>query len=54
MEDSLRSEMMKKMQLGLMLLMTAGAASAEWTRLGGEQHGGFIQYVDRVLTPAQN
>ena len=42
--------MMKKLLLGLMLLMTAGAASAEWTAVG-ETRGGtddYIQYVDRA------
>jgi hypothetical protein len=28
-----REEMMKQLLLGLMLLVTAGAASAEWTRV---------------------
>ena len=37
---------MKRLLLGLMLLVTAGAASAEWTRAGGSDE--FIQYVDRA------
>jgi hypothetical protein len=32
-EDSVREEMMKRLLMGLMLLVTAGAASAEWTRV---------------------
>ena len=44
--------MMKRLLLGLMLLVTAGAASAasaasaEWTAVGGT--GELIQYVDRA------
>jgi hypothetical protein len=38
--------MMKQLLLGLMLLMTAGAASAEWTLVGSNDV--FIQYVDRA------
>jgi hypothetical protein len=45
-EDSVREEMMKRLLLGLMLLMTAGAASAEWTRIG--ENDRFVQYVDRA------
>ena len=37
---------MKRLLLGLMLLMTAGAASAEWTRAGSNDD--FIYYVDRA------
>ena len=36
--------MMKRLLMGLMLLMTATAASAEWTRAGETDE--FIQYVD--------
>ena len=41
---------MKRLLLGLMLLVTATAASAEWTRVGGTNDGtdDFIQYVDRA------
>ena len=42
--------MMKRLLLGLMLLVTATAASAEWT-IAGETRGGtddYIQYVDRA------
>ena len=35
---------MKRLLLGLMLLMTATAASAEWTLIGDNDR--FIQYVD--------
>ncbi len=35
---------MKRLLLGLMLLVTAGAASAEWTRVGDNYL--FFQYVD--------
>ena len=50
-EDSVRDEMMKRLLLGLMLLVTAGAASAEWTRV--DDNDKFIQLiqfglVDRV------
>ena len=38
---------MKRLLLGLMLLVTATAASAEWTIAGGSDE--FIQYVDIVL-----
>ena len=38
--------MKKRQLLGLMLLMTATAASAEWTRVGSNDD--FIQYVDRA------
>ena len=38
--------MMKRLLLGLMLLVTAGAASAEWTVAGGNDQ--FVQYVDRA------
>jgi len=44
--DSVREEMMKKLLMGLMLLVTAGAASAEWTIAGGNDQ--FVQYVDRA------
>ena len=37
---------MKRLLLGLMLLVTAGAASAEWTRAGSNDD--FIYYVDRA------
>ena len=37
---------MKRLLLGLMLLMTAGAASAEWTQSGDTDP--FIHYVDRA------
>ena len=42
--------MTKRLLLGLMLLMTAGTASAEWTIVGDTGDGGddFIQYVDRA------
>ena len=36
---------MKRLLLGLMLLVTATAASAEWTRV--DNHNEFIQYVDK-------
>ena len=41
---------MKQLLLGLMLLVTAGAASAEWTFVGDTGDGGddFIHYVDRA------
>ena len=42
----MREEMMKKLLMGLMLLVTAGAAGAEWTAAGGT--GELIQYVDRA------
>ena len=45
-EDSVREEMMKRLLLGLMLLVTAGAASAEWTRSGESDN--YIHYVDRA------
>ena len=38
--------MMKRLLLGLMLLMTATAAMAEWT-LSGES-ANYIQYVDKA------
>ena len=37
---------MKRLLMGLMLLVTAGAASAEWTIAGGNDE--FVQYVDRA------
>ena len=37
---------MKRLLLGLMVLMTAGTASAEWTQSGGNDQ--FIHYVDRA------
>ena len=37
---------MSRLLLGLMLLVTAGAASAEWTRIGETDK--LIQYVDRA------
>ena len=37
---------MKRLMLGLMLLVTAGAASAEWTRV--DDNNQYIQYVDRA------
>ena len=37
---------MKRLLMGLMLLVTAGGASAEWTRVGGNDD--YIQYVDRA------
>ena len=37
--------MMKRLLMGLMLLVTAGAASAEWTIVDGGDR--FIHYVDR-------
>ena len=37
---------MKRLLMGLMLLVTAGAASAEWTIAGDTEV--FIQYVDRA------
>ncbi len=37
---------MKRLLLGLMLLVTAGAACAEWTVAGGNDQ--FVQYVDRA------
>ena len=43
--------MMKRLLLGLMLLVTAGAASAEWTRAGDTDD--YIQYVD-VATIRRN
>ena len=41
---------MKRLLMGLMLLATAGAASAEWTIVGDTGDGGddFIQSVDRA------
>ena len=38
---------MKRLLLGLMVLMTAGTASAEWTAMGSAGDD-FIKYVDRV------
>ena len=38
--------MMKRLLLGLTLLMTATAASAEWTRVDSKDE--FISYVDRA------
>ena len=46
MEDSVRETMMKQLLLGLMLLVTATAASAEWTRV--DDTDDYIQYVDRA------
>lgn len=37
---------MKRMMMGLILLMTATAATAEWTRV--DQTDEFVQYVDRA------
>ena len=37
---------MKRLLIGLMLLMTAGAASAEWTQI--DDNDEFITYVDRA------
>ena len=37
---------MKRLLMGLMLLVTAGAASAEWTDVGDNER--LIQYVDRA------
>ena len=37
---------MKRLLMGLMLVMTAGAASAEWTLVGDNYL--FFQYVDRA------
>ena len=37
---------MKRLLMGLMLLVTAGAVSAEWTVAGGNDQ--FVQYVDRA------
>ena len=50
MEDSVREAKMKRMLLGLMLLMTATAASAEWTFVSdtGGDTDDYIQYVDRA------
>ena len=45
MEDRLREVMMKRLLMGLMLLMTATAASAGWTDVGDNDQ--TIQYVDR-------
>ena len=42
----MRETMMKRLLMGLMLLVTAGSASAEWTAAGGT--GELIQYVDRA------
>ena len=41
---------MKKLLMGLVLAITATAASAEWTRVGGTGGGtdDYIQYVDRA------
>ena len=38
--------MMKRLLLGLMLLVTAGAVSAEWTAVSEDDE--FIHYVDRT------
>jgi len=38
--------MMKRLLMGLMLLMTAGAASAEWTQSAGNDE--VVIYVDRA------
>ena len=42
--------MTKRLLMGLMLLVTAGAACAEWTRVGysGDGADEFIIYVDRA------
>ena len=37
---------MKRLLMGLMLLVTAGAASAEWTRVS--ETDGFIRFVDKA------
>ena len=37
---------MKQLLMGLLLLVTAGTASAEWTAVGDSDE--FIQYVDRA------
>ena len=37
---------MKRLLMGLMLLVTATAASAEWTNVGGSDN--YILYVDRA------
>ena len=37
---------MKQLLMGLMLLMSAGAASAEWTLVGESHCSG--QYIDRA------
>ena len=37
---------MNRLLMGLMLLVTATAASAEWTRVGGSDN--YILYVDRA------
>jgi len=42
----MNGESMKRLLLGLMLLATAGAASAEWTIAGGNDN--YIIYVDRA------
>ena len=41
---------MKRLLMGLMLLVTAGAANAGWTIVGdtGDDGDAFIQYVDRA------
>ena len=39
---------MKRLLLGLMLLVTATAASAEWTRIASGGNGELIEYVDRA------
>ena len=41
---------MKRLLMGLMLLVTAGAANAGWTIVGdtGDDGDDFIQYVDRA------
>ena len=45
-ENSVREAKMKRLLLGLMLLVTAGAASAEWTLEDFSVE--LIQYVDRA------
>ena len=45
-ESSVREEMMKRLLMGLMLLMTATAARAEWTIAGGNDN--YIAYADRA------
>ena len=37
---------MKRLLMGLLLVVTAGAASAEWTRVGATD--GYFVYVDRA------
>ena len=42
----MREVMMKRLLIGLMLLVTATAATAEWTGVGGNDN--YIQYADRA------